>query len=42
MVGWHSFKKPNNQQVWLVFCMIGVIIGGVTGWLEVNLLKAEI
>lgn len=36
LVGWYALAQPRQRQIWLMLCVVGVIIGLVTGLLGVR------
>lgn len=36
LVGWYSLDKPRQRQIWRILCVVGVIVGLVTGLLGVR------
>lgn len=36
LVGWYSLENSRHRQIWLILCVVGVIVGLVTGLLGVR------
>lgn len=36
LVGWYALDKPHHRQIWLILCVVGIIVGLVTGLLGVR------